>query len=175
MGMRRLLKMGCGLSLSLGVFIAAMWLLATRYQSHLGYCSFRGTWSLWSRDTGLVFVFETCNAGYEMWSYGIHRAGSFPPNLGMSYDGKFDGKLLPSSEVVPVYVNNATVPCHEYSFFVPYWCFLVVALPLPTLGLIRRARRSRRLARSLCPDCGYALTGNTSGDCPECGTAIKAS
>ena len=33
-------------------------------------------------------------------------------------------------------------------------------------------RRKRRSAGLLCLSCGYNLTGNTSGTCPECGTAV---
>jgi len=29
-------------------------------------------------------------------------------------------------------------------------------------------------AHDLCLKCGYNLTGNTSGTCPECGTPIRA-
>lgn len=38
---------------------------------------------------------------------------------------------------------------------------------------IRRLRRYRgiiRTERGLCPTCGYDLTANVSGTCPECGT-----
>ena len=35
----------------------------------------------------------------------------------------------------------------------------------------RLSRRRKRLARGLCPGCGYDLTGNLSGVCPECGEA----
>lgn len=31
------------------------------------------------------------------------------------------------------------------------------------------SKRSRRLARGHCPDCGYDLSGNATGICPECG------
>jgi hypothetical protein len=46
-----------------------------------------------------------------------------------------------------------------------------------TAGLLwRRSRDIRiseeRLRRGLCPSCGYALIGNTSGVCPECGTPV---
>jgi hypothetical protein len=34
----------------------------------------------------------------------------------------------------------------------------------------RNRRRLRRIARGECGACGYAMTGNTSGVCPECGT-----
>jgi len=38
---------------------------------------------------------------------------------------------------------------------------------------IRRRRKRRKLG--LCLKCGYDLTGNTSGKCPECNTATPAS
>ena len=31
--------------------------------------------------------------------------------------------------------------------------------------------RRERLAKGQCPHCGYDLTGNVSGVCPECGSA----
>ena len=42
-----------------------------------------------------------------------------------------------------------------------------------TVGLMRRASIDRRDAlrqRGLCMECGYDLTANASGVCPECGT-----
>lgn len=38
-------------------------------------------------------------------------------------------------------------------------------------GPARRRRKRRRLGQ--CERCAYDLTGNTSGVCPECGTAVK--
>lgn len=42
---------------------------------------------------------------------------------------------------------------------------------LPLLSVARPLLRSRR-RRSGCPSCAYDLTGNVSGVCPECGTAV---
>ncbi len=56
------------------------------------------------------------------------------------------------------------------SVFIPLW-MLEVPL-LAALGLIWMRRR--RSKRNGCQQCGYNLTGNTSGICPECGTAIIA-
>src|SRR5262245_42439737 len=39
----------------------------------------------------------------------------------------------------------------------------------------RHSLRSRFTARPLCTSCGYDLTGNLSGVCPECGTAVGVS
>ena len=33
-------------------------------------------------------------------------------------------------------------------------------------------RRARRAETGFCVECGYNLTGNVSGGCPECGTEI---
>ena len=35
-------------------------------------------------------------------------------------------------------------------------------------------RRMRRLERGLCQSCGYNLTGNTTGVCPECAGKVIA-
>ena len=47
-----------------------------------------------------------------------------------------------------------------------------VGFCLTWVFLRRRLRRCRRLHSGCCSRCGYNLTGNTSGVCPECGTAI---
>jgi len=52
---------------------------------------------------------------------------------------------------------------------VPLWMpFLIVALP--TAFLWRRGRR--RIPPGHCRKCGYNLTGNVSGVCPECGVMV---
>ncbi len=51
----------------------------------------------------------------------------------------------------------------------PFWLpYLLVALPTGLLWYIDR----RRPPPGHCGRCGYNLTGNTSGVCPECGTAV---
>jgi hypothetical protein len=46
----------------------------------------------------------------------------------------------------------------------------------PALAFIRGPlRRRRRPRKGLCIKCGYDLTGNESGICPECGTEVKRS
>lgn len=71
-------------------------------------------------------------------------------------------------------VPNATT--HQdpavYKLIAPYWLLTVL---LSTVPLVWGARRLRRLVShrpGACPSCAYNLTGNTSGKCPECGTAI---
>jgi hypothetical protein len=48
-------------------------------------------------------------------------------------------------------------------------------LVAPMRRRIRAMRRTRAARRGQCVRCGYDLTGNVSGTCPECGTAaVKA-
>ena len=37
----------------------------------------------------------------------------------------------------------------------------------------REPLRKRRRRRGLCTECGYDLTGNASGKCPECGVPVS--
>jgi hypothetical protein len=51
---------------------------------------------------------------------------------------------------------------------IPLWIpFVIVATPTVLLW-----HRDRRLPPGHCQHCGYDLTGNVSGVCPECETAI---
>ena len=63
-----------------------------------------------------------------------------------------------------------------YSFWlleIPIWCPIVLFTTYPTIAFIRGPlRRFRRHRKGLCVKCGYNLTGNTSGVCPECGKPI---
>jgi hypothetical protein len=57
------------------------------------------------------------------------------------------------------------------------WIFFA-SLPLALaaiMSLLRILRSRRRRRHGNCPACAYNLTGNTSGVCPECGTAIESS
>jgi predicted RNA-binding Zn-ribbon protein involved in translation (DUF1610 family) len=61
------------------------------------------------------------------------------------------------------------------NLFVPYWMLVSLLLVLPAFRLAawRRHRAiRRRLAAGLCRSCGYNLTANVSGVCPECGTSV---
>jgi hypothetical protein len=56
--------------------------------------------------------------------------------------------------------------------YIPLWLsFLAFAL-LPFHWSVITFVTRWRLARHRCPKCSYSLTGNISGICPECGTAV---
>ena len=58
------------------------------------------------------------------------------------------------------------------SIRVPTWMLVVVFSLLPLWRESRRYAKRRRSRANLCIECGYNLTGNTSGTCPECGTKV---
>jgi hypothetical protein len=53
---------------------------------------------------------------------------------------------------------------------VPWWFALIGPLVLPVMWTVRQ--KGRRTDEGKCTSCDYNLTGNTSGVCPECGTAV---
>ncbi|MBN1489161.1 MAG: hypothetical protein JXA69_04520 [Phycisphaerae bacterium] len=70
-------------------------------------------------------------------------------------------KILPNAQLQGPYGMT--------SIAVPYWIlFLLVAIP--TAVLWWRGRRC--IPSDCCRQCGYNLTGNVSGVCPECGEQI---
>ncbi len=74
--------------------------------------------------------------------------------LGVVCFGGYDTFMLPDRNVL-----------------MPIWeCFALTSV-MPLIGLYQLVRRMNRGVRGLCPTCSYNLTGNSSGVCPECGTA----
>jgi uncharacterized paraquat-inducible protein A len=54
------------------------------------------------------------------------------------------------------------------------WLAALVRAGLSARRGFRQYRGVLRQDRGLCAACGYDLTGNTSGVCPECGTPTRA-
>jgi hypothetical protein len=65
-------------------------------------------------------------------------------------------------------------PPQRVQAFIAHWAWLTgVTAVLPLLvGASRLVAWRRRRRTGGCPNCGYDLTGNVSGVCPECGTLV---
>lgn len=58
---------------------------------------------------------------------------------------------------------------------IPLWAPFILFAAYPTIAFIRGpVRRWRRRRKGCCVKCGYNLTGNVSGVCPECQTRLGA-
>ena len=56
------------------------------------------------------------------------------------------------------------------SIVFPHWFLILIFAMLPAIWFIKWRKR-HKLGPNACPSCGYDLTGNTTGTCPECGAA----
>ena len=57
--------------------------------------------------------------------------------------------------------------------FVPGLCFLIFILPRMLTIFREYDIQQDRLKKGQCIQCGYNLTGNQSGTCPECGVKVR--
>ena len=142
-----------------------------------------GNWQLWSRDAGVFYRSDRWDVGNPhfadqrsekpgQWSDKVQPLGTSGPAMG------YPTNLRPFWNGMVMFPNVGWAKVrsrHYLGVYLPYWCLLLLTIPLPAMWLIRFRRARIRLHRSLCLACGYNLKGNTSGVCPECGGAIKAS
>jgi hypothetical protein len=63
----------------------------------------------------------------------------------------------------------------EKNFYAPVWSVLLVTLLFPVHTAFLWWLDRRRIPPGHCQTCGYNLTGNVSGVCPECGTNVTRS
>jgi hypothetical protein len=72
--------------------------------------------------------------------------------------------------------RDSTAPTYwstQRSVVVPYWLPSLFAAIAPALWIRARLVKVGRKRHGLCLGCGYDLTGNASGTCPECGTLVR--
>jgi hypothetical protein len=70
------------------------------------------------------------------------------------------------------YTNPPPVKIESWFISPRDWQLMLLLAILPALSLARFFRTRARIAKGGCVACGYNLTGNASGACPECGTRI---
>ena len=72
--------------------------------------------------------------------------------------------------------STTPVFCERTRIEIPLWSPLILFSLYPAVAFIRGPcrRHRRRRKKGLCLECGYDLTGNVSGICPECGKRIRS-
>ena len=61
----------------------------------------------------------------------------------------------------------------RWRFTMPLWPIVALAAVAPAVWLVDPLRKRRRRKAGQCAACGYDLTGNVSGVCPECGAEVR--
>jgi hypothetical protein len=139
----------------------------------------------WYRPPRIFEIFST--DGVMCISYGSLISLDYPPPSGWEISfwpfhrrvDSISGDLRSGTtlgfryERSRVYKPRVRIDGRSVTF--PYWLPAVCFAFLPALTAVKfwRARaRRRREAEGLCSGCGYNLTGNTSGVCPECGAQV---
>ena len=56
---------------------------------------------------------------------------------------------------------------------IPHWFITLIFAVLPAIWFVKWRKR-RKFGPNSCGNCGYDLTGNETGECPECGSATTA-
>jgi hypothetical protein len=136
----------------------------------------------WIPERSGGWIFEI-PSGWSMRSWGLvgshSLSGVFRPStkfLGFGWR-RYDQVVWPYSE-------NATAPPVIFAGFplsgttatfryreidVPIWLFIIAFSVAPSIRVYRFVRELRQPKPNECVECGYDLTGNVSGKCPECG------
>ena len=147
-------KRGKWVGLVLSIMLLGLWVFSAMFQAH--YVPPNGNWRIATSYGDISFspASQWLNPGWmcrPQWSsLAEHMRWTQVAHLCLGF-------RLPSK-------NNTT-------FHMPLW-LLVAATGYPTAF---RWYRDRRPKAGFCTACKYDLTGNESGTCPECGTAIKQS
>ena len=174
---RRVFNLLTALSLLLCAAVVVMGVRSLWWADIYSHAGGRRCWTFVS-DRGLVRVtlYEDEDTRFRGWSGGPIRTGRGHnglwaelvlcdpawPRLGVGYhESRTD-----------VEANWRHGNRRYRSWILPYWLLGAVTGPAAFALAVRQARRSRRRLRAAhgqCPACGYDLTGNVSGVCPECG------
>ena len=60
-----------------------------------------------------------------------------------------------------------------YGVCFPHWILTLIFAVLPAIWFVQWRKRRRLASIGNCPSCGYDLTANTTGVCPECGEGVE--
>jgi hypothetical protein len=151
-------SLACGLAIACCLILLAWIVSAVRTTSGRGYIAYLGAdrFETFVRAGQLVVTVHAETPPYPS-GWGLQCSQFWPLKW---HEGL--GLQWPSIRHIPTYrssVNDIRMSC-------PFW------VPFALLSLIAAAlfyRQPGQMRPGHCRSCGYDLTGNTSGICPECG------
>lgn len=120
-------------------------------------------WGTYTPDDTTCYVVIKRGQARPYWRIdGTHAEGSL-----MRIDGRWTYYGFSDWETM----WTPTIP--RNGMLLPLWIPVLLLLITAVRPVWRARLRAKRTARGECLSCGYCLTGNTSGVCPECGTALE--
>lgn len=96
-------------------------------------------------------------------------AGYFQSEKSLNLHPDSTGDYIYGFGSVWLYRDSDHHNTREWGFEFPFW---LVPLVLAAIALVMALRTRKRAPSGGCVACGYNLTGNLSGICPECGSKI---
>ncbi len=132
-----------------------------------------------SSNTGFYIV-GVGSCQYVLFVAGcITRANVPPPNKFGLQAGSWSSCRLsrpPGSALYPgVIYNDPLAPWNQFplTIWVPHWLAALLSSLLPVMAACLYIRLRRRIRLGHCGSCGYDLSYNVSGRCPECGLPVN--
>ncbi len=113
-----------------------------------------------SRAVDESSIYYSCPGGRPGWR-------SRPPRWELSLSKKLRRTLA-----LPSFRRVGQQLLMELTLWAPFILFAAYPTIAFIRGPLRRRRKRRRRKRGECVACGYNLTGNVSGVCPECGADL---
>ena len=140
-------------------------------EDHLGTVKWVGVaacallFSGWIGTFWSAFGYQTSTVSINLWG-GCLETSLYP--AGLPTQGWFAAWQPYEVYWLPKLIHGRFSGVRTTHLFLPLW------MPLLAIGsaTILWWRRDRRYPPDHCQKCGYDLTGNTSGVCPECGVAV---
>ena len=114
----------------------------------------------------VMFVSGRTAGSSRDWDLGVNtgRSAEAPAEILLVF---VDVELMGFGYGLDVPVSDMTAD----SLMLPHWFLTLIIAILPAVW-IYKWRKRRKLGPNSCPGCGYDLTGNESGECPECGNSL---
>jgi hypothetical protein len=169
---RRLFTLVALLSLALCLATAVLWVRSYWTADRFGFSTLSAVWT----DRGTL-VTGHAEADPEMAPQGAffpgYRHGELddPEELFNPRRIARRGWNIGVAHVERFPPRNPFPASREFFVVVEFWAIVATAAALPAMWLLKISKRRMRVRGGRCAQCGYNLTGNTSGVCPECGTA----
>jgi len=165
---RRLFTLASAVSLLLSLVTVALWMRSMWMHDEISLVKPQLGVSIISLHGRIqVEMVSTDRPAYvESWKWTHKRIGGALDEIQDRFSWRFGGFWFFEFDGFSVSGTNSFTASGR-TFVIPDW-FLIGLYAVPPLWAFRSIRR--RALKNHCSECGYDLTANISGVCPECGT-----